>query len=48
MDTAKCYTSWVFGSPSITEDGLSWKPEPKFYPMQKYNFITNSKYFFQN
>ena len=47
-DTAKCYTSWVFGSPSITEDGLSWKPEPKFYPMQKYNFITNSKYFFQN
>ena len=43
----KCAVSWGFGSPSI-KDSLSWKPEPKFYPKQKYNFITNSDTFFDN
>jgi hypothetical protein len=43
----KCAVSWGFGSPSI-KDSLSWKPEPKFYPKQKYNFITNSDTFFDD
>ena len=46
-NTEQCYVSWAFGSPSITEN-LPWKPKPKFYPKQKYNYITNSKKFFQN
>ena len=40
-----CYVSWNFGSPSIT-DTLSLVPQKKFYPKQKYNFITNSKDWF--
>ena len=43
----KCYISWAFGSKSIT-DNLSLIPKPKFYPLQKYNFITNSEKFFDD
>ena len=44
---AQCYASWVFASPSIKDGDLPWFPEPKYYPKQKYNFITNSKDFFK-
>ena len=43
----KCSVSWGFGSPSIKET-QNWKPEPKSYPKQKYNFITNSDTFFDD
>ena len=49
-ETAKCYVSWAFGSPSILEEGenLHWKPKAKYYPMQKYNFISNSRTYFED
>jgi hypothetical protein len=46
-DPEQCYISWNFGSPSITEE-LSLIPQKKFYPKQKYNYITNSKYLFND
>ena len=46
-EAEQCYVSWSFGSPSITSE-LKWTPTPKSSPMQKYNFITNSKKIFRD
>ena len=46
-NNAKCYVSWVFGSPSISEN-LILSPLPKYYPPQNYNFITNTENYFED
>ena len=44
-NNAKCYVSWAFGSPSITDE-LKLDPTKKYYPPQNYNYITNSEDYF--
>ena len=46
-NNTKCYVSWAFGSPSITQD-LVLEPTPKYHLQQKYNFITNTENWFND